>query len=148
MQQLLQATKDQVSTIRLALAHNIALRQRLSAIENGSGEASLSLLPLDQQVAYLRASRLVHMASAQMGAVVTNLAHNAEAFDLLAPELDPMIVEHARDTVADEVAFAPLQGISAEASVVASLSAIEEDLAQANRQIDRAFTLLNAAFKN
>ena len=60
MQQLLQATKDQVSTIRLALAHNIALRQRLSAIENGSGEASLSLLPLDQQVAYLRVPLAMH----------------------------------------------------------------------------------------
>jgi len=147
-QALLQAVKDQVPTIRLAMAHQNALLERLDAIENASGDASLALQSVDRQVAHLQATRLVHMAGCHLGSVITNLAHSEEAFALLAPELDAPTIEHARDTVADEVAFAPLQGISAEVTITASLSAIDFDLGLVNRQIDRAFTLLNAAFKN
>lgn len=148
MNELLQTVKDLVPGIRLAIAHSAALQERLDKIENASGDDSLALQPLPYQVAHLRASRLLHMASCHIGSVVTNLAHSEEAFALLAPELDQVTIDHARDSVADEVAFAPLQGISAEVTVTASLSAVEEDLASANRLIDRAFTLLNSARKN
>jgi hypothetical protein len=142
MEKLHHAVKQLIPDIRLALAKRAGLTERLQVLSRQKGAGRLSKRSTQEQANYLRAQSLVHMSGIYLGSAVTNLAHSPEAFALIVPELDPGIAQHALDTVADEVAFAPGQGVTAEAAIVASLASIEDDLALAKSHLDRACTFL------
>ena len=144
MEKLHHAVKQLVPDIRLAMAKKDALSQRLQVLREQKGARRLSKRSTQEQANYLRAQSLVHMNGIYLGSAVTNLAHSPEAFALIVPDLDPGIAQHALDTVADEVAFAPGQGVTVEATIVASLASIEDDLTLAKSHLDRACTLLDS----
>jgi hypothetical protein len=136
------AVKDHVPALRLARAHHAALEERLDRLRQGQGAQSLCNRSVDEHVAFLRASSLRHMSSIYLSTALTNLAHSPEAFALIAGELDPALVEVAHDSVADELAYAPDQGVTAEAAAIASLLAIKDDLKLTNDHIELANSYL------
>jgi hypothetical protein len=97
------------------------------------------------QVAFLRARDWAVKAAGYIDGALVNLAHSAEAFGQIESELEPSLAEHFRDTVADELVYAPMQGIAPEAAARASLAAVADLLSLAESLHEKAFHLLNAA---
>jgi len=143
MEKLHQDVKQLVPQLRLTIAARDDLRLRFATLEQSDEEQGLVQKSIDEQVAYLKASRLAQMGEIFLGGVIINLAHSEEAFAMISAELDPHIAEHARDTVADEVVYAPLRGISAEAAITAALSTLSEDLTSAGEHFEKAKALLS-----
>jgi hypothetical protein len=143
MEKLHLAVRQLVPGLRLAIRQKSALSQRIEALKDDEGPVNLADRPVAEQAAFIQASDIVHLCGCYIGGALTNLAHSEEAFALIAPELDPSIAQHARDSVVDDLACAPFYGVSAEAVIVASLSSVEGDLNLAQSQLSRASSLLD-----
>jgi hypothetical protein len=140
-----------VPRLRIDLAHRQALNERLNAMEESllgvfpHAVADLQLEQVQLQVAFLRARDWAVKAAGYIDGALVNLAHSAEAFGQIESELEPSLAEHFRDTVADELVYAPMQGIAPEAAARASLAAVADLLSLAESLHEKAFHLLNAA---
>lgn len=144
---------NHVPRLRIDLAHRRALAERLGALEAelagaaARADADGAVLDgalLQRQVVLLRAQEWARTAAGYVDGALVDLAHAPEAFAVIEAEnlIEPSLAQHFRDTVADELAYAPLQGVSAEAAVLAALAQIPELLVIAEGMHEKAFALI------
>lgn len=137
--QAIKAAEDHLPRLRIDLAHRLALSERLDRME---AELSDSI---EEQVRFLQARDFAAGARQYLESALVNLAHAPAVFAVLEGEgaVEADLAQHMRDTVADEVAYAPLQGVRPEAAVLASLGSIGHALSSAESLHEKAFRLIN-----